>query len=582
MRSSTRRRIDVGALALGAVVTAAGSVVGGAIGDQERVTGMWVGAALEDDGGAGLVEVIDYDFGLAAKHGIFRTIPGLTTDSPVTVDSATAPDGIASRTSVVTGSEPGLELKIGDPNTTINGRHRYEIDYHLPDLAAGGHLDWDAVGTEWTVTLVQSEIHVVAPWEFTGLRCSKGTGGATGGCELTQPEPGHLVATIGSLDSGEGVTIEADQGAPLAAAPRLPAPPVDAPPDPGAGLALPAGVAATAGLGASAVGSKLVRRKGRERVAAGGVADAAWAGAGGGPTGETLIDAEDLAAMATTEFAPPTEITAPMGGVILAEKVLAEHKVAWLLEAAIAGDVDLIEEGKRKARLVRTGPGRPETQALLDVLFAGRTEVELGSYDESFAQGWSQVGEMLETWQGQSGLWDPTADRRKTIIRVLGGLAAIAGLAGVVGGGALASRFGAAWLPLVAAAAIVGGLGLAAVVRGWELRVRTPNGSGWWLRVESFRRFLAGSEAFHAEEAAKRGLLREYTAWAVAVGEIGRWAAAVAASSAIPQDAGLSYVHMAPFLAASTSSTSTAPSSSGGGGGGGVGGGGGGGGGGSW
>jgi hypothetical protein len=32
-------------------------------------------------------------------------------------------------------------------------------------------------------------------------------------------------------------------------------------------------------------------------------------------------------------------------------------------------------------------------------------------------------------------------------------------------------------------------------------------GSGLWLRVESFRRFLAGSEAHHAEEAAKRGVL---------------------------------------------------------------------------
>lgn len=80
-------------------------------------------------------------------------------------------------------------------------------------------------------------------------------------------------------------------------------------------------------------------------------------------------------------------------------------------------------------------------------------------------------------------------------------------------------------------------------------------------------------------------MLREYTAWAVAIGEIDRWERSVAASSAIPQDAGLGYVHMAPLLMASTLSSSTEPSSSGGGGdggGGGVGGGGGGGGGGSW
>ncbi len=115
--------------------------------------------------------------------------------------------------------------------------------------------------------------------------------------------------------------------------------------------------------------------------------------------------------------------------------------------------------------------------------------------------------------------------------------------------------------------------------------MRTPLGSGLWLRVESFRRFLHESETFHAEEAAKRGVLREYTAWAVALGEIDRWERSVQGSSIIPADAGLGYVHMAPALLLSTSSSATAPSSSGGSGGGGggsVGGGGGGGGGGSW
>jgi hypothetical protein len=585
MRTTGRRRVDAVLLGAGALVAGAAAAIGGVAGDTERVTGMWVGASLNDSGGAAIVEVIDYDFGLAqGKHGIFRWIPGLSTDDPVSVASASAPDGIADKTIRFVDGERVLELKIGDPNTTITGRHRYEVGYELPTLAAGGHLDWDAVGTGWDVPVKQSEIHVVAPWQFSGLGCSKGTTGTRGGCELTQPEPGHLVVTVGSLDSGEGVSVVADRGEALAAAPRLPAPPLDAPPDPGAGLALPAAVATVAGLGASATGSKLVRRKGRERVGTGGVADAAWAGTGGDPGSEVLLDHDELSAMATTEFAPPEGITAPMGGIILSEAVRPEHKVAWLLEAAIAGDVELIEADRKPVRLVRNDSARPETKAILDKAFAGRQEIELGSYDPSFASGWSAVDAQLGAWQRQSGLWDPAGDRRKLAIRLLGGLATIVGLVGVGGGGALAARYGEAWLPVVAVAAAVVGLGLAAAVRGWELKVRTPAGSGWWLRVESFRRFLAGSEAFHAEEAAKRGLLREYTAWAVAVGEIDRWARAVAASSAIPQDAGLSYVHMAPMLAASTSSASTAPSSSssGGGGGGSVGGGGGGGGGGSW
>jgi len=56
---------------------------------------------------------------------------------------------------------------------------------------------------------------------------------------------------------------------------------------------------------------------------------------------------------------------------------------------------------------------------------------------------------------------------------------------------------------VVIVGALLGGGGFAALVRGWELRVRTPLGSALWLRVESFRRFLHESETFHAEEAAK-------------------------------------------------------------------------------
>jgi len=146
---------------------------------------------------------------------------------------------------------------------------------------------------------------------------------------------------------------------------------------------------------------------------------------------------------------------------------------------------------------------------------------------------------------------------------------------------------GAGWLVGVAIGAFVAGAGLAGAIRAWELRVRTPKGSGLWLRVESFRRFLAASEAYHVEQAAARGVLREYTAWAVAVGEVDHWRHAMEAATNVPQaDIGsaLALAYIVPSLAAGTASASTAPSSSGGGGGfsGGVGGGGGGGGGGSW
>ena len=132
---------------------------------------MWVGAELSGEGGTQVTEAIDYDFGLVPKHGIFRTIPGLAFDSVVTVASATAPDDIAGFTPVYVGGEPGMEVKVGDPNTTINGRHRYVLDYELPRdvlLDPADTLAWDAVGTKWTVPIQRAEVHIVAPWELAG------------------------------------------------------------------------------------------------------------------------------------------------------------------------------------------------------------------------------------------------------------------------------------------------------------------------------------------------------------------------------------------------------------------------------
>ena len=181
MRTTGRRRLDRILLAVGAVVGGGIVAIGGAVGDGERIPQMWVGAELSAEGGTQVTEAIDYDFGLVPKHGIFRTIPGLAFDSVVTVASATAPDDIAGFTPVFIDGEPGMEVKVGDPNTTITGRHRYVLDYELPRdvlLDAADTLAWDAVGTKWTVTIQRAEIHIVAPWELEDATCHVGTAGS--------------------------------------------------------------------------------------------------------------------------------------------------------------------------------------------------------------------------------------------------------------------------------------------------------------------------------------------------------------------------------------------------------------------
>jgi hypothetical protein len=610
MRTSRRRRLDTALMAGGSLAVGAVSLVGAVVGDSERVERLWTSAQLGDDGSAQVTEMIDYDFGSASgKHGIFRYVWDLSPEAPITVDSPDAPDAVEV-TSEFLGGRTGARIRVGDPEVTVSGRHRYRIDYPLPGVARGTTVDWEAVGVGWEVGIAEAEIHLVAPSELLDATCSQGVAGSAGGCEIREVAPGHLVATVEGLDSGEGVSIEARTGSDLASPPVAPEPPATAPDDPGTGLLPPAGTAAAGALLAAGPTALLVRRAGRERVGAGGPADAAWGGAAEpgapGSTSWVPLDQEELEAMATTEFAPPAELDPAHGGIVLTEEVRPEHKVAWLIQRAIDGTVDIGANGVDSGgsgggpwvpwtggddgdlRLVRTGHGTSEDAAVLDTAFAGRDEIELGGYDPGFSRAWGYLQGQLLAWRDTSGMWDPGGGTRKAAARALGIVGVIIGALGAVAGGALANQWGPAWLALSAVGGAVAGAGLAAALRAWELRVRTPAGSAAWLRVESFRRFLAESEAYHAEEAAKRGVLREYTAWAVAVGEIDRWQRAVSSASIAPEVAGLSYAFMAPVLLASTTSAATAPSSSGGGGfgggfgGGSVGGGAGGGGGGSW
>ena len=634
-----RRRVDIGFLVGGSVIAGAVAFIGGVAGNTERIERYWTTATVDDAGSAEVVEVIDYNFGTATdRHGIIREIPGLDVDSEVTVSSPSAPD----QTSITPWGLDGISVRVGDPNSTVVGKQRYQIDYELPGVRRDDIVDWEAVGDGWDVAMDEVEIHLVTPFELDDPICLEGDRRSPDSCDVRQVEPGHVVVTLDELGTEEGVSVEGRVGTPLATTPTPPAPPADAPDSPGTGLLPPAGTALAATAIAAVPATWLVRRAGRERVSPGGAADAAYGGAplggtapwptsppahtssaaspvpapppvpGSGldqpaapvsaptaaPAGlrpappapassEIRVDHAELAEMATIEFAPPSGITPAQGGVVLEESVSNQHKVAWLIQAAVDGVIDLEGEGSSTTiRRIAGAPASPDQQAVFARMFAKGPSLSLGTYDKGFADGWALVGQQLDAWRRDSGLWDRRADARKTVVRVLGAITAVAGLVAAGIGGALAARLGAGWLLLALVGGVLAGAGLAAAIGGWELHVRTAAGSAIWLRVESFRRFLHESEGYHADEAAKRGVLREYTAWALAVGEIDRWSRAVQASAIPPDTAGVHYAYMAPLLIASTSSSATAPSSSGSGsgsfGGGSIGGGAGGGGGGSW
>jgi len=377
MGVQARRRLDLLLLVVVGLVVGSAAAAGAAVGDGERVTGLWAGAEFVGDGSARVVEVIDYDFGVLRRHGIFRDVPGLPPDAQVTAASVSAPDDVE-----LTSMGADTRIRIGDPARTISGRHRYRIQYALEDVALGGRLAWDAVGTGWRVGIGAVRVDVVAPFEFQAVRCVQGEVGSQAPCEVVQPEPGHLVAKTGALPAGQGATLYATSGRELPRAPGLPVPSAGGPADPTSGVPVAGLLAGAVALVGAGLASRLVRRAGRERVPLGGTAAVALADRAG-TDGEIRVDAAELASLASIEFTPPAELTPAQGGVLLVEAVQEQHKLAWLISAAADGYIDLQGDGQEVTLVCLAGQDRSPTARILNRAFAGRQRLTLGSYDPS-------------------------------------------------------------------------------------------------------------------------------------------------------------------------------------------------------
>ena len=174
---------------------------------EKRVAQMWVAATVVEDGSAEIVEVIDYDFGPR------------TTDTGSSGTSPTADLGggdvcspLRPTTSAgeILGSDP--LLRIGDPDETVSGLHRYVLRYTLDDVAQNGQIAWDAVGTEWDVPIEDVEVHVVAAATLARLACRTGTSGS--------PTPAPSPTRTRETSSPPSVTSTRARGSPC---PRTPA-----------------------------------------------------------------------------------------------------------------------------------------------------------------------------------------------------------------------------------------------------------------------------------------------------------------------------------------------------------------------
>jgi hypothetical protein len=507
--------------------------------------------------GVRITEVVDQDFGSNDRHGYQRIIPndfGVPTDIEASSPDANADVHVIHGVSDTT-------IRLGDPDKTVDGQHRYVLSYTLPEAQISTRqLALDIIGNDETLETKTFTVEV-AGMELEDPTCNVGSFGTSGGCTLERDGDVYR-AVISPLRPGEGITIggtivSTDPNVDIGELPPVPAR--------RSSNHVPVGLALLGGGAVAVVAVFLViRRLGSNEVAAGGAADAAYAS--GAPGSVRMVADDRMAALATTEFVPPPGVQPWQGNVLLREQIGTDSVSAWF-SGLVAREAIVLDDAHKPATMAR-GPkfagADPQTQALLAPVI-GQSPVALGTYQPQFAALWRQITRLQVSEIAGSGWW-----RRRP-----------PGSAGS-GGPLVAARFGAMVVVFVvfagggivrsnvlnsAPAAIVGGIAVAtllAMAMYWYLlRSRSAVGSGLAIRTESFRRFLVASEGQHVDWAWEHGVLREYSAWAVALGAADAWSRAISESHVPPAEVHVGNPLLVYALASSFASTHVAPSTSG-------------------
>jgi len=175
---------------------------------------------ISKSGSMQVVETIEYQFD-GEQHGIFRDIPTLQQTASGKYYSFQVSQGGTLRDGrdepyTVNDSDAATQLKIGDANKTISGKHVYQLSYTVtpvmrPDQA-GDYFNWNVVGTAWKVPIEKASATIsfpagVAP--LTGERCYTGASqSAASDCSIYTGGSEVRVSLLNSLPAqSSGLTV---------------------------------------------------------------------------------------------------------------------------------------------------------------------------------------------------------------------------------------------------------------------------------------------------------------------------------------------------------------------------------------
>ena len=562
------RHVVVGFSIGGTALLAATGVIGRAD-EGERFESKVVAVEPSGDDGVRIREVVDQDFGTKDRHGYERNIP---TDFGEPSDiEASSPDANAD---IDIASFGRLDrIRLGDPDSTYTGQHRYVLSYTLPDAQLStGQLALDIIGDpDEPETLETGRFEVVVSGlDLVDPTCNVGKAGTKRGCTLERDGDVYRTVII-PLKAGEGITIGGTIVGRLPVADIVDPPLPKRRPDNRLMLAL---TTIPLGLIGAGISFASARRAGRNEVFAGGAADAAY-GSLPSPTGDAppradvrMVADSKMGELATIEFVPPKGIEPWQGAVLLSEKFDRTTVAAWMSGLVAKDAITLTQDdGITIHRGPKFGQLDPDTATLVNQMLDYKDELKLGTYNSNFGQAWNEVATLERDGIAKSGWWKrlPPGSANKggsatayigfvvVLFFVFGAGSFISALFGAISGKVPALIF-AVLVPFI----------FAHFVYRVMLPARSATGSALALRAESFRRFLVASEGKHVDWAWKQGLLREYSAWAVALGAAEAWGKALAASNVPAPEMSMASPIWLYSMGPSFDSTRSAPTQSGG------------------
>jgi uncharacterized membrane protein YgcG len=188
----------------------------------EEVTDFSAVYEIEKDGTVLVTETITYDFGELERHGIYRTLDTSHPQAPtawykkrsidievwsVKKDDETVPY-------VVNKKPDEIEIKIGDPDTTITNTQIYTISYTLTGALSYSQTEaefyYNVTGNKWQVpigTVTAIIIDSSNTLLSSSSACYVGTINATNSCSKVEPTKSVASFTAQNLPAGSGLTI---------------------------------------------------------------------------------------------------------------------------------------------------------------------------------------------------------------------------------------------------------------------------------------------------------------------------------------------------------------------------------------